>query len=245
MLLQRCVETDEISLFLHDKFPEYQRYDVMSFNKIVQSILTVIREAMEPALRGDDYYRCWQRKIVKKSRKMSKNVKFFTVTQGDDEEYDIEDVLKKLEISKVPEMPNEKSKGKQKKKKGKKKNSAETDVNIENPDQDQPRSDQPVEASVDEDQNVNAFEDPEQEQLLDEIEENNSNTNDKPSDEVPSEPECTTCFEPRIRTFLLLPCGHATFCEKCAAFFCENEDKNSRRCPTCRTMITGKIRAFF
>ena len=164
------------------------------------------------------------------------------MTQGNDEEYDIEDVLKKLEIS---EVPNEKPKGKQKKKKGKKKNSAETDVNIENPDQDQPRSDQPVEASVDEDQNVNAFEDPEQEQLLDEIEENNSNTNDKPSDEVPSEPECTTCFEPRIRTFLLLPCGHATFCEKCAAFFCENEDKNSRRCPTCRTMITGKIRAFF
>ena len=165
------------------------------------------------------------------------------MTQGDDGEYDIEDVLKKLEIS---EVPNEKSKGKQKKKKkGKKKNSAEADGNIENPDQDQPRSDQPVEASVDENQNVDVFEDPEEEQLLDEIEENNSNTNDKPSDEVPSEPECTTCFEPRIRTFLLLPCGHATFCEKCAAFFCENEDKNSRRCPTCRTMITGKIRAFF
>ena len=85
------------------------------------------------------------------------------MTQGDDEEYDIEDVLKKLEIS---EVPNEKPKGKQKKKKGKKKNSAEADVNIENPDQDQPRSDQPVEASVDGDQNVNVFEDLEQEQII-------------------------------------------------------------------------------
>ena len=33
-----------------------------------------------------------------------------------------------------------------------------------------------------------------------------------------SGPECSTCFEPRIRTYLLLPCGHATFCEKCAIF---------------------------
>ena len=242
-MLQKNVEVGEMSRFLQDKFPEYQRCDYMSFNELVENIYEVNREAKQAFLHGEYYFQCWQRKIAKNGRK-EKNVKFVTMTQGDDEEYDIEDVLKKLEIS---EVPNEKSKGKQKKKKkGKKKNSAETDVNIENPDQDQPTSDQPAEASVDEDQNVNVFEDLEQEQLLDEIEENNSNTNaDKPSDEVPSEPECTTCFEPRIRTFLLLPCGHATFCEKCAAFFCENEDKNCRRCPTCRTMITGKIRAFF
>merc|ERR1712029_593374 len=68
--------------------------------------------------------------------------------------------------------------------------------------QDQPTSDQP---------------DEEQEQLLEEVQQNNSSTNKKPT-EVPSEPECSICFEPRIRTFLLLPCGHATFCEKCAAF---------------------------
>ena len=161
-----------------------------------------------------------KRKTVKMIRKETKNVKTVTVTQGDDEEYDIEDVLKKLEVSEVP---------------------------TENPDQgdqDQPTSDQPVEARFDEGQNVNVIEDPEQGQLFDEIDQNNSSINDKPT-EVPSEPECTTCFEPRIRTFLLLPCGHATFCEKCAAYFCEIEDKNRRKCPTCRTMVTGKIRAFF
>ena len=53
--------------------------------------------------------------------------------------------------------------------------------------------------------------------------------------------DCSTCFEPRTRTFLLLPCGHATFCEKCATYFCESEEK---RCPTCRATITGKVRVF-
>ena len=64
----------------------------------------------------------------------------------------------------------------------------------ENPDQgdqDQPTSDQPVEARFDEGQNVNVIEDPEQGQLFDEIDQNNSSINDKPT-EVPSEPECTT-----------------------------------------------------
>ena len=82
--------------------------------------------------------------------------------------------------------------------------------------------------------------DEDQEHLLEEVQQNNK----KPT-EVPSEPECSTCFEPRTRTFALVPCGHATFCEKCATFFCEIEDKNSRKCPTCRTMVTGKLRVFF
>ena len=54
-------------------------------------------------------------------------------------------------------------------------------------------------------------------------------------------PDCSTCFEPRTRTFILLPCGHATFCQACAEHFCNSEDK---RCPTCRTKVTGKNRVF-
>ena len=196
-----------------------------------------------------------QRRTVKMARKESKNVKSITVTQGNAEEYDIEDELKKLGIS---EVPSEKSKRKQKKKE-KKKNSAQEDVNVVDQGvQDQPTSDQPVEAHADEDVNVvdqsvqdqptldqpvEAHDDEDQDQLLEEVQQNNSSANKKPT-EVPSVPDCSICFEPRIRTFLLLPCGHATFCEKCATFLCEIEDKNSRKCPTCRKMITGKVRVF-
>ena len=54
-------------------------------------------------------------------------------------------------------------------------------------------------------------------------------------------PECSTCFEPRDRTFLLVPCGHATFCQNCATQFCTTGPK---KCPTCRGQVTGKIRVF-
>ena len=54
-------------------------------------------------------------------------------------------------------------------------------------------------------------------------------------------PECSTCFEPRTQTFLLVPCGHATFCQNCAIQFCTTEPK---KCPTCRGQVTGKIRVF-
>ena len=57
----------------------------------------------------------------------------------------------------------------------------------------------------------------------------------------PRIPECSTCFEPRTRTFLLLPCGHATFCQACTEHFCNSDNK---RCPTCQTNITGKVRVF-
>ena len=78
------------------------------------------------------------------------------------------------------------------------------------------------------------------------VEETNPNIDqnlpiDQQSPDLPSELECSTCFEPRIRTFALLPCGHATFCENCATYFCESPDK---RCPTCRAMTTGKVRLF-
>ena len=127
--------------FLQDKFPEYQRYNYKQFNKILESIcdldpdLSIWDSENSVCEKNQDpdwtYRAIAKRKTVKMIRKETKNVKTVTVTQGDDEEYDIEDVLKKLEVS---EVPTEKSKRK-KKKKGKKKNSAETDVNNENPDQ--------------------------------------------------------------------------------------------------------------
>ena len=55
------------------------------------------------------------------------------------------------------------------------------------------------------------------------------------------EPTCSICFEPRTQTYLLTPCGHATFCESCANHFCNSDDK---KCPICRTKATGKIQVF-
>ena len=53
------------------------------------------------------------------------------------------------------------------------------------------------------------------------------------------EPTCSICFEPRTQTYLLTPCGHATFCENCATHFCDD-----KKCPICRTVVTGKIKVF-
>ena len=64
---------------------------------------------------------------------------------------------------------------------------------------------------------------------------------DRQSPQLPSGSECSTCYEPRTRTFALLPCGHATFCEKCATYFSES---SAKRCPTCRAKITGVVRLF-
>ena len=55
------------------------------------------------------------------------------------------------------------------------------------------------------------------------------------------EPTCSICFEPSTQTYLLTPCGHATFCESCATHFCNSKDK---KCPICRTKVTGKIKVF-
>ena len=67
------------------------------------------------------------------------------------------------------------------------------------------------------------------------------NTINQQSLDLPSGLECSICLKPRDRTFALLPCGHATFCESCAAHFCESPDK---RCPSCREVTTGKLRLF-
>ena len=152
------------------------------------------------------------RRNAKMARKETKNVANVTVTE--DQGYNIEDVLQNLEIS---EASSKKSKRKKKKKK-------KSDPKI-NDQQDKEQTD----AQDQQDPNP----DP-----ADEYEEPILNKNGL---ELSSGPECSTCFEPRIRSFLLWPCGHATFCEKCATYFCDSEDK---RCPTCRATITGKVRVF-
>ena len=150
--------------------------------------------------------------MPKKVRKENKNVVNVTVTE--DHECNIEDVLRNLEVS---EASSKKSKRK-KKKKGKKTSAQENKE--QNSAQDR------------EDQNPDPDPDPD---LVCKEEEPIMNKN------AFSGPECSTCFEPRTRTYLLLPCGHATFCEKCATYFCESDEK---RCPTCRGTITGKVRVF-
>ena len=160
-----------------------------------------------------------QRKSVKTARKETKNVKTVTVTQGDVDDYNIDRMLQNLEVS------GNKTKPKRKRKK-KKKN------DCEKPEEEE------IENIGDPDQSINASE---HEGVIGEPIVNIKNPDDQPV-EVPTGPwECSTCFEPRIRTFLLVPCGHATFCEKCATYLCDSEDK---RCPTCRAIISGKIRVF-
>ena len=53
--------------------------------------------------------------------------------------------------------------------------------------------------------------------------------------------ECTICYEPRIQTYVFIPCGHATFCKDCALHIFENTDK---RCPDCRSRIQQTFRIF-
>ena len=157
------------------------------------------------------------RRKTKKARKENKNVVNVTITE--DREYNIEDVLQSLEVS---EASSKKPKSK-KKKKGKKKSDSQNNDHADKKqtsaqDQEDPKDLDPT------------FDKAEAEPLA------NKNVL-----ELLSGLECSTCFEPRIRTFLLLPCGHATFCEKCATHFCESEEK---RCPTCRATVTGKVRVF-
>ena len=70
---------------------------------------------------------------------------------------------------------------------------------------------------------------------------NKDHDQQSPCPQLPSGSECSTCYGPRARTFALLPCGHATFCGKCATYFSES---SAKRCPTCRAKITGVVRLF-
>ena len=52
---------------------------------------------------------------------------------------------------------------------------------------------------------------------------------------------CSICFEPRIETYALSPCGHASFCAVCALRLFESRE---RRCPNCRKHITNTMQLF-
>ena len=49
--------------------------------------------------------------------------------------------------------------------------------------------------------------------------------------------ECTICYKPRVETYALYTCGHATFCARCALQLYENGDK----CPNCRKEIKNPL----
>ena len=53
--------------------------------------------------------------------------------------------------------------------------------------------------------------------------------------------ECTICFEPQNETYTFYPCGHATFCEKCALSIFHEGDK---RCPNCRQRIQSTFKLY-
>ena len=154
-------------------------------------------------------------RTLRKVKKDTKNVKSTTVTQGKAEDYDIEKVLKSLEIE---ENPTKKRKPKSKRKSKKKPN----ETIIADNDSELTESVKAEDASV---------------ELV-----------DSTSDEAKSSPnvndvednECTICFCVREKTFVIIPCGHATFCEHCSLRICND----TKRCPTCQTPTTGRLRIF-
>ena len=187
-----------------------------------------------------------QRKSIKTTRKETKNVESVFSTLGDDNEYDINIVLQELEELEVE--PSKKCQRKQKKKRKKKKalvlEKSDSFVEGENNDEASVSNADPDQTVGDQMNREVKVTNPDQLLEEDEVHESESNGDIEHRTEATvgsSEPECSTCFEPRIRTFLLFPCGHATFCEQCAAYFSESD---ARTCPTCRAVIVGKIRVF-
>ena len=154
-------------------------------------------------------------RTLRKVKKDTKNVKSTTVTQGKAEDYDIEKVLKSLEIE---ENPTKKRKPKSKRKSKKKPNESI----IADNDSELTESVKAEDASV---------------ELV-----------DSTSDEAKSSPnvndvednECTICFCVREKTFVIIPCGHATFCEHCSIRICND----TKRCPTCQTPTKERLRIF-
>eukprot|EP00093_Oithona_nana_P014135 14135.XXX_273973_274335_1 [CDS] Oithona nana genome sequencing. len=72
----------------------------------------------------------------------------------------------------------------------------------------------------------------------------NNETLDNNTTEGGEGPTCSICLCPREKSFLLLPCGHATFCDACSTKVMAGLSAMERRCPTCRNPISGKVRVF-
>ena len=53
-------------------------------------------------------------------------------------------------------------------------------------------------------------------------------------------PDCTICFCPRKETFMVNPCGHATFCGDCA----DRILQGTKRSPNCQVSITSTKRIY-
>ena len=132
------------------------------------------------------------RQIFLREKKETKNVKTY-VTKGRAEDYDIEQVLKDLEVDILSDLSK---KSKKKKKKSKKREPENFDM-----------------------ETVKETKTESQEDSL---------------------PECTICFCPREQTWMIDPCGHATFCEDCIGRI----RKGTNRCPMCQTKITNSKRIF-
>ena len=162
-------------------------------------------------------------RTLRKVKKDTKNVKSTTVTQGKAEDYDIEKVLKSLEIEENPMTKKRKPKSKRKSKKKPNENI------IADNDSELTESVQAVQAekvSVELVESAVSTSDNEAK--------SSSNVNDVEDN------ECTICFCVREKTFVIIPCGHATFCEHCSIRICND----TKRCPTCQTPTEGRLRIF-
>ena len=160
------------------------------------------------------------------SRKEFKNVKSITVTQGKMEDYDIEKVLKNLEIE---ENPSKKQNPKSKKKFKKKPHESIIADNDSSELMESVKAEnvsvelvEPVVSSTNDEAKIAC----------------SPNPNDLELEDVDN--ECTICFCIRENTFAIIPCGHATFCEDCSLRLCND----TKRCPTCQTPTTGRLRIF-
>ena len=141
------------------------------------------------------------------------------LTTGTSEDYDIDEVLKSFEDVSSKEKKSKSSKSKKKKRKNKLETIREL-APLQNETNDKIAMAELIETTTKAlsisapDTKIEVF--------------------DKPN------VECSICFCDRIRTFALVPCGHATFCEDCATRILVDVKK----CPTCQCHIDSKLRVF-
>ena len=166
-------------------------------------------------------------KLLKNGRKKEEKEKNITVTQGDLEEYNIDAVLKELGEDKPKD---EKRKQRKKKSKREKQNREKSEIVTEALEELNIGSASTVNPILDEQEKLNILvQKTESEQIEHKI-----------TDDDTTEPECSICFNPRTKSFLFYPCGHATFCEACA-----NRIKiELKKCPTCQNPIFGLCPVF-
>ena len=179
--------------------------------------------------------------------KRERNVKTKWVTPTQTEEYDIEKVLKELgedfddKRNSVAKTKKPRSKSKKKKCKESKSECNKNSENIGNVDVTQ-ISDQVsnlVNNANDQENQNDGCHGALIENIPDITDDIAVDLNDKVETER-TENECTICFGPRVRSFVFIPCGHATFCGDCASRIFDG----IKKCPTCQSQIDQKFRVF-